>query len=75
MEFSFILSFRFFRAFVTAEHLSEELQEAFSRLEEYSQTLEQKVQEMTRDLEQARQEADAASRAKSDFLAVMSHET
>jgi len=37
--------------------------------------LEQKVQERTWDLEQARQEADAASRVKSDFLAVMSHET
>ncbi|MCL6611565.1 MAG: response regulator [Peptococcaceae bacterium] len=62
-----VLSMRFSRAFATVEKLSGEL-------EAYSRTLEQKVRERTSDLERAKQDADAANRAKSDFLAVMSHE-
>jgi len=62
-----VLSMRFSRAFATVEKLSTEL-------EAYSSTLEQKVRERTSDLERAKQDADAANRAKSDFLAVMSHE-
>lgn len=83
-----VLSLRFSRAFTTVERLSNELQmknntlvdaiearnDAFVKLEEYNQTLEEKVNERTRDLEQAMVAADAANRAKSDFLAVMSHE-
>lgn len=62
-----ILSMRFSGAFATVEKLSGEL-------EAYSRNLEQKVRERTSDLERAKQDADAANRAKSDFLAVMSHE-
>ena len=43
-------------------------------LDHYHQNLETLVQERTNQLDQARQEAEAANRAKSDFLAVMSHE-
>ncbi|MBF0462552.1 MAG: response regulator [Magnetococcales bacterium] len=43
-------------------------------LREMNSSLDQKVQERTQELQQARQRADAANQAKSDFLAVMSHE-
>ena len=43
-------------------------------LEEYSRTLEQKVEERTEELERAKQEAEDANAAKSIFLASMSHE-
>lgn len=43
-------------------------------LREYSESLEQRVQERTADLEKAKVAAEAASRAKSDFLANISHE-
>ncbi len=64
---SFTLSSRFSRAFGTVELLSREL-------DDYSRSLEQRVQERTLELERAKLDADAANRAKSDFLAVMSHE-
>ena len=43
-------------------------------LEEFNQNLECRVQQQTKDLEQALKDANAASEAKSDFLATMSHE-
>ncbi len=43
-------------------------------LEEYQQTLEQKVEQRTHELVKAKEAAEAASRAKSEFLATMSHE-
>ncbi|MBC7879632.1 MAG: response regulator [Anaerolineales bacterium] len=43
-------------------------------LEEYSHTLEQKVEERTEELARATQDAESANAAKSIFLASMSHE-
>jgi len=58
-----------------------DLQKSRDQLSRWNQTLEQTVAERTRQLQQTNQElarakdaADAANRAKSDFLAVMSHE-
>ena len=55
-------------------YMASQLQASFRQLEEYSQTLEQKVSQRTNELEQAKQIADRANHAKSDFLAAMSHE-
>ena len=51
-----------------------ELHRANERLRAMNENLERLVEERTRDLEQARDEALRASRSKSDFLANMSHE-
>lgn len=55
-------------------YMANQLQASFQQLEEYSQTLEQKVTQRTAELEQAKLAADSANRAKSEFLANMSHE-
>lgn len=55
-------------------YMASQLQTSFGQLEEYSQTLEEKVAQRTTELEQSKQIADRANRAKSDFLAAMSHE-
>ncbi len=44
------------------------------RIEDYSRTLEAKVDQRTQELQQTLFAADAANRAKSEFLANMSHE-
>lgn len=51
-----------------------ELRESHEKLEGYSRTLEQKVDERTAELSQAKGDAEEANRIKSEFLANMSHE-
>ncbi|MFO1350538.1 MAG: ATP-binding protein [Gammaproteobacteria bacterium] len=54
--------------------MSENLRESQRQLKAYQDTLEQKVEERTRELLAAKEAAETANRAKSEFLAVMSHE-
>ncbi len=54
--------------------LAIQLQGTYAMLRQQNRELDARVAERTRELEQARQHAEAASRSKSDFLAITSHE-
>jgi signal transduction histidine kinase/DNA-binding NarL/FixJ family response regulator len=54
--------------------MAQQLQESFTALETANEELETKVVERTTELQEAKEVADAANQAKSDFLASMSHE-
>ncbi len=54
--------------------MSKNLKVSYEKLEEYNRTLEQKVASRTIELLEARDEAIAANKSKSDFLSVISHE-
>lgn len=58
----------------TAQQELEERKRAERELQEYQAHLEEVIRERTSELVIARDRAEAASHAKSDFLAVMSHE-
>jgi two-component system, sensor histidine kinase and response regulator len=59
-----------------AEHLAVAIQQAqlYTKVQQQAQTLEQRVIESTQELREALIVAEAASRAKGEFLATMSHE-
>jgi two-component system, NarL family, sensor histidine kinase BarA len=52
----------------------ENIRERDQRIAHHMETLEQTVEERTHDLRLAKEDAEAANAAKSDFLATMSHE-
>ena len=58
----------------TFKEMSEDLKTSYKKLEDYSQTLEQKVEERTTELASANKQLQEASQTKSAFLANMSHE-
>lgn len=55
-------------------HMVEQLSASQRKVEAYHQSLEMRVEERTKELMQAKETAEAASQAKSEFLATMSHE-
>jgi signal transduction histidine kinase/DNA-binding NarL/FixJ family response regulator len=54
--------------------MARQLRESFQALERVNEDLEIKVSERTAELQEAKEVADTANQAKSDFLASMSHE-
>ncbi|HNF14577.1 MAG TPA: ATP-binding protein, partial [Leptospiraceae bacterium] len=78
---SYLLSLNFNSAYKSVQRLSEELQlytVGLKRSEEnyrkLNENLETKIRERTTEIMEAKTEAEAANRVKSEFLAVMSHE-
>lgn len=54
--------------------MARNLKISYDKLEEYSRTLEQKVTDRTYELAEARDQAIAADKSKSEFLSMISHE-
>ena len=59
---------------ITFNQMTDSLKQSRQKLENYNRNLEQQVEERTVALAQAKDAAEAANRAKSDFLAKMSHD-
>ncbi len=69
-----VLSWRFSVAFNTLEKISEDKNVLLEERKRYQEELEFRVHERTRDLRYATEEAEKANKAKSEFLANISHE-
>lgn len=73
-EYPYLIGILLFLVPVSAGYLFYDFAQIHHRLHRANVDLERRVDERTRDLEEAVEEADAASQAKSRFLANVSHE-
>ena len=73
-RFPYLLGVLFFLVPISAAYLFYDFAQIHWKLRHTNLQLERRVEQRTRDLEEAMAEADAANRAKSRFLANVSHE-